>query len=71
VSLEVDCHCDVVGGTGGQHLAPEEQLVSVGQLGQSDQGQFQFEAGWGQGYRSEVSRQSPISSSAWLSSLMA
>ena len=32
VSFEIDGHCDVVGGGGGGDLAPEEQLVSIGQL---------------------------------------
>ena len=70
VSLEVDGHCDVVGGSGGGDLAPEEQLVGICQLGQLDKAQFQLHPALSGVYLSGVSRTTPISSRAWPSSLM-
>lgn len=44
VAFEVDGQGDVVGCGGGCHFSPEQQLVGVGQLGETDKPEFQLES---------------------------
>lgn len=36
VAFEVECHGDVVGTGGGVYLSPEEELVCIGEFGESE-----------------------------------
>ena len=70
MSLEIHCYGDVIGCRAGCDLAPEQQLVRVGQLRKSHQSQLQLQSTCVQSNLSGVSIATPIYSSAWLSSLM-